>query len=164
MNSVCKYALPSWLGTAAAALTLGLLAAACTTQSGNAALSPSGISGGSLASQSGGDGCDEASPNVKVDATNENSVQYNASPDIINAVCIKAGQTTALVITADVVGACYSVAGIGTSTVTVTRTGSGRSCQGISHVRFYTEKCEDGKCEPPPPPPCDPTKDPYCKP
>jgi hypothetical protein len=140
------------LGAAAAVAFAAFVAAACS-QSGNPLAGPSGLSGGSLAAQPGGDTC-PAGDNVKVDASNENLVTFNASPDIITSVCIKAGQTTSLVISSDVVGACYTVSGIGTSTVTVTRTGSGPGCQGISHVRFYTEKKE----EPPPPP-----KDEICK-
>jgi hypothetical protein len=147
MNQLTKYLSIRALGVAAAVAFAALVAAACS-QSGNPLAGPSGVAGGSLAVQPGGDTC-PAGDSVKVDASNENTVSYTVtSPDIITAVCIKAGQTTGLFIdTNGTYNNCYTVTGLGGTTVTVTRIGSGPDCQGISHVRFYTEKKE----EPPPP-------------
>jgi hypothetical protein len=62
------------------------------------------------------------------------------APDgqVITTVSIKAG-TPCFTFTADgSVPGCYTVEGIGTSSVTVTRIGSGPSCKEISHVEFLT--------------------------
>jgi hypothetical protein len=62
------------------------------------------------------------------------------APDgqVITTVSIKAG-TPCFTFTADgSVPGCYTVEGIGTSSVTVTRIGSGPSCREISHVEFLT--------------------------
>ena len=40
---------------------------------------------------------------------------------------------------------CYTVSGLGTNTVTITRIGSGRDCKEISHIEYTT-----GPVEPPP--------------
>jgi hypothetical protein len=57
---------------------------------------------------------------------------------VITTVSIKAG-TPCFTFTADgSVPGCYTVEGIGTSSVTVTRIGSGPSCKEISHVEFLT--------------------------
>lgn len=64
---------------------------------------------------------------------------YDASPDIVTGVCIKAGNTQLHnLYTTDYADECYDVEGIGTSTVTVTRKGEGRTCQGISHIDVLT--------------------------
>lgn len=56
---------------------------------------------------------------------------------VITVVAIKAG-TPCIEFTADATIGCYTVSGIGTSSVTVTRSGSGPSCKEISHVEFLT--------------------------
>jgi hypothetical protein len=56
---------------------------------------------------------------------------------VITVVAIKAG-TSCIEFTADDTIGCYTVSGIGTSSVTVTRSGSGPSCKEISHVEFLT--------------------------
>lgn len=64
---------------------------------------------------------------------------YDASPDVVGGVCLKAGNTqlhTLYVV--DFVDECYDVGGIGTHTVTVTRGGEGNPCQGISHIDVLT--------------------------
>lgn len=67
-------------------------------------------------------------------------VSYNASPGIVTGVCLKAGNTQQHVLyVVDLTNECYSIAGIGTSTVTVTRLGEGRECQGISHIDVLIE-------------------------
>jgi hypothetical protein len=56
---------------------------------------------------------------------------------VITTVAIKAG-TPCITFTADGTVGCYTVEGIGTNSVTVTRSGSGPSCKEISHVEFLT--------------------------
>jgi hypothetical protein len=56
---------------------------------------------------------------------------------VITTVAIKAG-TSCVTFTADGTMGCYTVAGIGSNSVTVTRSGSGPSCKEISHVEFLT--------------------------
>jgi hypothetical protein len=56
---------------------------------------------------------------------------------VITTVAIKAG-TPCVVFTADGSNGCYTVEGIGTPSVTVTRIGSGPDCKEISHVEFLT--------------------------
>jgi hypothetical protein len=57
---------------------------------------------------------------------------------VITTVAIKAG-TPCFTFTEDgSVPGCYTVEGIGTSSVTVTRIGSGPDCKEISHIEFIT--------------------------
>jgi hypothetical protein len=65
----------------------------------------------------------------------------------ITTVAIKAGNDCLLFppLTSN---SCYTVSGLGTTTVTITRIGSGRTCKEISHVEYTT-----GTSPPPPPPP-----------
>jgi hypothetical protein len=56
---------------------------------------------------------------------------------VITTVAIKAGPGC-ITFTADGTMGCYTVEGIGTNSVTVTRSGSGPSCKEISHVEFLT--------------------------
>jgi hypothetical protein len=72
---------------------------------------------------------------------------YDASPKIVTAVCIKAGSpqsgggNTGWITsdgTYDITGqpdGCYKVSGIGTSSVTIEKVGSGRTCKDISYIR-----------------------------
>jgi hypothetical protein len=55
---------------------------------------------------------------------------------VVTGVCVKAGTGLSTFIL-DGAGICYSVSGIGTGSVTVTRIGEGPVCKGISHVDFY---------------------------
>jgi hypothetical protein len=68
------------------------------------------------------------------------------APDgqVITTVAIKAG-TACITFTADGTMGCYSVEGIGSNSVTVTREGSGPTCKEISHIEFLTSTA------PPPP-------------
>jgi hypothetical protein len=69
---------------------------------------------------------------------------------VITQVAVKAG-TACFIFNADGTQGCYTVSGIGTATVTVTRSGSGPDCKEISHIEFITSTA------PPPPPPPPPT-------
>jgi hypothetical protein len=62
---------------------------------------------------------------------------------VITTVAIKAGNPC-IEFTADGTMGCYTVSGIGTNSVTVTRSGSGPTCKEISHIEFLTST------EPPP--------------
>ena len=71
----------------------------------------------------------------------QNIATYDASPDIVTGVCIKSGTMFAgdhsQLFTEDTANIenCYTITGIGTSSVTVQRTGTaGPGCQGISHI------------------------------
>jgi hypothetical protein len=79
---------------------------------------------------------------TKIENPGDSEVITAGSP--ITQVAIKAG-TECFLFTADVTGPCYSVSGLGTTTVTITRIGSGRDCKEISHIEFTT-----GPVEPPP--------------
>jgi hypothetical protein len=56
---------------------------------------------------------------------------------VITTVAIKAG-TPCITFTSDGTIGCYTVSGIGTNSVTVTRSGSGPGCKEISHIEFIT--------------------------
>src|SRR5262245_56024815 len=63
--------------------------------------------------------------------------------EIITEVAIKAG-TRCFDYQQDSPGLCYSVTGVGTSTVTIVKVGSGPLCQDISHVEWYTGPAPTG--------------------
>jgi hypothetical protein len=63
---------------------------------------------------------------------------------VITTVAIKAGNPC-ITFTTDGTMGCYTVEGIGTPSVTVTRSGSGPTCKEISHIEFITSTA------PPPP-------------
>ena len=88
------------------------------------------------------------SPNADVTSIEGDPVaQYDASPNTVTGVCIKSGsnmfgsnQHSGLIEVDGNYGGpapgsdCYTVAGIGTTIVTVTRTASGSSCQVVGHI------------------------------
>ena len=101
------------------------------------------VIGGPIASAQGTGNCLEGS--TKLDFSAETYTINAGSP--ITTVAIKAGNGCFLFppLTSN---ACYTVSGLGTTTVTITRIGSGRTCKEISHVEYTT-----GTSPPPPPPP-----------
>jgi hypothetical protein len=80
---------------------------------------------------------------TKIENPGDSEVITADSP--ITQVAIKAGNDCFFVGDADFPSDCYSVSGIGTNTVTITRIGSGRDCKEISHIEYTT-----GPVEPPP--------------
>lgn len=84
--------------------------------------------------------CDN--PTATIDG-NQNTLSYTApSGGVINGVCIKSGanmfggnQHSGVLSNGTYENGCYTVSGVGTSTVTVQRTGTASStCQGLSHI------------------------------
>ncbi|KKK57264.1 hypothetical protein LCGC14_3056220 [marine sediment metagenome] len=65
----------------------------------------------------------------------DDSVTYNAGTDVVDGMCLKAGNTQQhTFFDVDANTGCYAINGIGTSVVIVTRLGEGSECQGISHI------------------------------
>jgi hypothetical protein len=101
------------------------------------------VIGGPIANAQGQGNCIEGGS--KLDFSAE---EYTINADApITLVAIKAGNDC-IEYTSDSAGPCYAVSGIGTTTVTIERIGSGRTCKEISHVEYTT-----GTPQPPPPPP-----------
>jgi hypothetical protein len=76
-----------------------------------------------------------------INSTSDDLATFTAeSGEVVTGVCIKAGNYHSDVITANgaVAGTCFVVAGIGTPTVTVTRSGSSGECSGLSHIDVVT--------------------------
>ncbi len=75
---------------------------------------------------------------VDIDNGADEVTHDTGSDKIVTGVCIKAGNTALHeFLTADPDGpilGCYTIVGIGTSSVTVTRTGDPQGCSGISHI------------------------------
>lgn len=84
---------------------------------------------------------------TKIDNPGDTTTITAPGGQVITQVAIKAG-TPCFIFNADGTQGCYTVSGIGTSTVTVTRSGSGPTCKEISHIEYVT-----GTAPPPPPPP-----------
>ena len=90
--------------------------------------------------------CLDSTPGVtgSIEGTDDEVTFTAVEGEVVTGVCIKTGESAGHtgLITADgpVPGGCYTVAGIGTATVTVTRTGeAGPECQAISHIDVVTE-------------------------
>jgi hypothetical protein len=84
---------------------------------------------------------------TKIDNPGDSEVITAPEGSVILQVGIKAGRDCFLFppLTSN---DCYSVEGLGTSTVTITRIGSGPNCKEISHIEYVI-----GPGVPPPPPP-----------
>jgi hypothetical protein len=84
---------------------------------------------------------------TKIDNPGDSEVIEAPAGSVITQVAIKAGRDCFFFppLTSN---DCYSVSGLGTSTVTITRIGSGPDCKEISHIEYTI-----GPGVPPPPPP-----------
>lgn len=84
---------------------------------------------------------------VSIPPDSADQATYDAGSDIVTGVCIKSGanmwggdHSPLFTSDAENILACYSVGGIGTSSVTVLRTGPPSStCQAISHIDVIVE-------------------------
>jgi hypothetical protein len=85
----------------------------------------------------------ECSDAIEVNPVNGNLATYTAPTGTISSVCIKSGSAMfggehGMFSSDQTYSNCYAISGIGTSTVTVTRVGSGKNCQELSHIDVYT--------------------------
>ena len=118
-------------GALAVMLTLLMVLVACTSES--ATPSPAGT--GKMFVRGGLGNCaPEGSVVVKDEAPGDVN-EFTSTSGVITAVYIKAG-TPCYEFLADQTIGCYTVTGIGTETVTVTRSGSGPDCKEISHIEY----------------------------
>ncbi len=95
------------------------------------------------------------------------SVTINADPGfVINSVIVKAGSEMSTggneCITLTGSNSCYSVSGLGTNSVTVTKVGSGSDCKDISHLEAIQQQVPTD--EPTQEPTDEPTEDPTQEP
>jgi hypothetical protein len=88
---------------------------------------------------------------TKIENPNDTTTIVAPDGQVITQVAVKAG-TECFIFNADGTQGCYTVEGLGSATVTVTRSGSGSDCKEISHIEFITSTAP-----PPPPPPPPPT-------
>jgi hypothetical protein len=86
---------------------------------------------------------------AKIENPNDSTTITAPAGQVITQVAIKAG-TECFIFNSDGTQGCYTVTGLGTASVTVTRAGSGPTCKEISHIEFTTST---GPTPPPPPPP-----------
>jgi hypothetical protein len=101
-----------------------------------------GILSSSPALAQGAGNCLEGSN--KVENPGDTETLTAPAGQVITTVAIKAGNPC-ITFTSDGTMGCYTVSGIGTNSVLVTRSGSGPTCKEISHIEFLTST------EPPPP-------------
>jgi hypothetical protein len=97
-----------------------------------------------LAGPGGGTGNCLGGDATKVENPGDTTTLTAPAGQVITQVAIKAG-TACIILDSDATVGCYTVSGIGTSTVIVTRSGSGPTCKEISHIEFITSTA------PPPP-------------
>jgi hypothetical protein len=81
---------------------------------------------------------------TKVENPGDSETLTAPAGQVITQVAIKAG-TACIIFDSDATIGCYTVSGLGTDTVLVTRSGSGPTCKEISHIEFITSTA------PPPP-------------
>lgn len=135
--------LPATRVTAACALVVGLIVSGCSMEPGGGTpVSPSTLGSGSLLGLSGGDSCPAGG--LKIDQQGGGTFT-STDGQVITQVCIKAGNSDGIVLTANGSNGCYTVQGLNTTTVTVSGGGTSRTCQTISHFRVYLGE------KPPPP-------------
>ena len=118
-------------GALAAMLTLLMVLVACTSES--ATPTPAGT--GTMLVKGGLGNCAPEGSVVVKDEDPGDVTEFTSTSGVITAVYIKAG-TPCYEFLADQTIGCYTVTGIGTETVTVTRSGSGPECKEISHIEY----------------------------
>jgi hypothetical protein len=74
---------------------------------------------------------------TKVENPGDTETLTAPAGQVITTVAIKAGNAC-ITFTTDATVGCYTVSGLGTPIVTVTRSGSGPTCKEISHIEFIT--------------------------
>jgi hypothetical protein len=89
------------------------------------------------AAPGGGGGGNCVSGGTKIDVSMESYTIVAPAGTVVTAVYIKAGNVC-IPVTSDSNDGCYSVSGLGTPTVMVTRVGSGSECKEISHIEYVT--------------------------
>lgn len=86
---------------------------------------------------------------TSIENGSENQMSYSVTGGLIEGVCIKSGVNmfeeghSGSLGNGDYEDGCYTVSGIGTSTVTVNRNKDGKYCQGLSHLDVYTSDIKD---------------------
>src|SRR5918993_214469 len=135
------------LTAALCAVSLAFVAASCGSEPGSPT-SPSSVVNSSTDAKGGGGGTDHCGAGgIKVERA-----PYTATVpagEVFTTACVKAGPR--MIPLADFDG-CYSL-DVDNNQLAVTKTGSGRNCQDISYVTFYT-------AVPTPPPTATPTDTP----
>jgi hypothetical protein len=89
---------------------------------------------------------------TKIENPGDSEVITAPEGSVITQVAIKAGRDCIFFPPATS-NDCYSVEGVGTRTVTITRIGSGSDCKEISHIEYTIGPGEEPPPPPPPPPP-----------
>jgi hypothetical protein len=74
---------------------------------------------------------------TKVENPGDTETLTAPAGQVITRVAIKAGNAC-IIFDSDATMGCYTVSGIGTNSVLVTRSGSGPTCKEISHIEFLT--------------------------
>lgn len=117
--------------------------------------------------QGAGNCLDSSNPNWIKEDSGGTSVTINADPGfVINSVTVKAGSEASTggneCITLTGSNSCYSVSGLGTGSVTVTKVGDGPSCKDISHLEAIQEQVptDEPTQEPTDEPTSEPTEEP----
>ena len=120
------------LTAAACSVAFAFVVASCGSQRGGPA-SPSSVADLGQSEAKGGATGRCADGGIK-----DSDAPYTATApagEVVMAVCVKAGTST---ISVSPGNSCYTLAGLGTETATVVKSGSGSSCKDISYVTFYT--------------------------
>jgi hypothetical protein len=120
------------LTAAFCAISLAFVAASCGSEPGSPT-APSSVANSSTDIKGGGGGTEHCGPGgIKVERA-----PYTATVpqgEVLTNACVKAGSR--MIAQADF-GDCYALS-VDNGEVTVTKVGSGRNCQDISYVTFYT--------------------------
>lgn len=131
MSSPLRYRLAA-ISAALCALSLALVVASCSSQRSTPTEPAVAVNadqtdakGGATQQCSAGGITDERAPYAVTAPEGE----------VVTGVCVKAGTQ---MISVSTTNACYTVSGLGSTTATVTKTGTGSNCKDISYATFYT--------------------------